>query len=237
MLVDVMTRADAIHLAPNLAEVVVNAALKVKELVSSTTIDLDQLDKHGFIEHDVSLSREDTALGSNSDFSSERWQEMLDVLASGRDGLVGQEEAMKARFSRLLQSKERHKAAGTQIDYTIKTAFSGFAECALLLILLGDGAHCSLAHLRIIFGESVLDQQSLQVYSYVLEQQRMPFAEGWRPPRKVIDKADMRRTILGMIKVHPHRMAELLLILRGTVRAWAASIAGRFCKCLGRRRH
>lgn len=152
MLIDVLTRPDAIHLTPTVASLLANGAFECRPLASATTIDLDHLDRHGVIEHDASMSRDDAALGNNSTFSPERWEEVLAILSDGRNGWVTQAEAARARYASVMRSNERHDAIGEHSGYGLKESALSFGESSLLLNILGDGEKMSLAHLRVFVG-------------------------------------------------------------------------------------
>lgn len=133
----------------------VDGAFKVNPLPDALTIHLDQLNALGVIEHDVSLSRDDAALGNKFEFSPERWQEMLQVYASGQNGIVTYKEASKARYTRAMLSKERREAIGTHVEYRLRVAFLGYGETASWFVVLGKDGEVALKYLKVFFGEYI----------------------------------------------------------------------------------
>jgi hypothetical protein len=154
MLVEALSRADAIHLTPTIARLLTAGAFECRALASSTTIDLNQLAEHGVIEHDGSLSRDDTALGDNAVFSRERWEEVLPIFEGDEEGMVTRGDVVRVRYATMLRSKEEQEATGMRSHYGVKEAFLSYGEISCLLNLLGDGQKMPLDHMRILFGRS-----------------------------------------------------------------------------------
>jgi hypothetical protein len=156
MAVEALTRPDAIHLAPLIAKVFAWGAVKANPAPNATTFDLNHVDKHGWIEHDVSLSRADTALGDNATFSAERWNQMVEHYAKAPGGVVGHKEAALAHYARVEQSKVEHQAVGLKVQYGAKEAVGSYGESALFMNLLGKDGQVPLEYMRIFFGRIVL---------------------------------------------------------------------------------
>ncbi|ETN41661.1 uncharacterized protein HMPREF1541_03597 [Cyphellophora europaea CBS 101466] len=141
-IIHALTRPDTFHLSPKMATLFAAGALKANPAPNATTFDLDMVDKHGFIEHDVSLSRDDIALSSNSTFSHDRFRETYGFWAGGRgeEAVVTYDEASKARYARVIQSQKRHVEVGKKVVYGIKEAILSYGESALFFNVLGkDG--------------------------------------------------------------------------------------------------
>lgn len=155
MLTGVLKRSDIANFSPDLASMLANGALKANPAPHATTIDLGQLNVHNVIEHDASLSRNDAALGDNSDFSPERWKEMLQIYADADGDMVTYKEASKAKATRVRLSKEQHEAIGAHIGYGLREVFLSYGETALLLKTLGKSGKVPLRHLRIFFGSCI----------------------------------------------------------------------------------
>jgi hypothetical protein len=178
--------------------------------------DLEHVDKHGWIEHDVSLSREDIAFGSNSAFNKERWAEVWKIykdgaVTEGGAAGVGPEEtnwksASKARYMRVKQQKERHEKEGKEFSYGIKEVVLSYGESALFLNLMGKEGAVPLEWLRILF-----------------EEERLPYKEGWRPP-KTLDQSMMNHVIFKLIEANEEKSEEAVTVGLGTVQAMQAAI-------------
>jgi hypothetical protein len=117
---------------------------------SAHTFDLDHVDKHNWIEHDVSLSRKDTAFGSNSKFDKEQFDKFLAVY--GDKEATDFATASKARYMRVQESKAAHEEEGKEFTYGIKEAIMSYGETALYLNLLGHDGIAPLEWVRIFFG-------------------------------------------------------------------------------------
>jgi hypothetical protein len=153
---------DAINLDTHVGNVFASVALKVNpdntalpftSGQNTETFDLDQLAKHGVIEHDVSLSRNDLSLGDNLTFDDSVWD---GVLASyeGRTE-TDFHSASKARWDRVATCKKAHQAAERKIEYGIKEVILSYGETALLLALLGDpkDGKIPIKYLKTLFGK------------------------------------------------------------------------------------
>lgn len=116
MIIDVLTKS--INLSSGIASVFAAGALKANPRPSEETFDLDQLAKHGLIEHDVSLSRNDLALGNNHTFDKSIWKGVMDSYGDLTE--TSFQSASKARYERMLQAKKDHEAAGKNFEYGIK---------------------------------------------------------------------------------------------------------------------
>ncbi|KIV99284.1 uncharacterized protein PV09_09052 [Verruconis gallopava] len=208
---------SALHLDATTASVFAWGGVAANPNAEEHNFDLNHVDKHGWIEHDVSLSREDIAFGSNSEFNKERWAEVWKIykegaLTEGGASGVGPEEtnwksASKARYFRVKQSKERHEAAGKEFGYGIKEVILSYGESALFLNMLGKDGAAPLEWVRILF-----------------EEERWPYKEGWRPP-KIVDQSMMRHVITKLMEANEDKAEEAVLVGLGTVRALEAAVA------------
>lgn len=113
------------------------------------------MNKHGLIEHDVSLSRGDVGLGKgdNHTFDGGVWGEV--VRGYGGVEETSFETASKVRYQRVVECKKAHEDAGTEFGYGIKEFILSYGESALFLGLLGDPkeGRIPVEYLRILFGE------------------------------------------------------------------------------------
>jgi hypothetical protein len=206
----------ALHMDGSIASVFAWGGVAANPNHEEHNFDLEHVDKHGWIEHDVSLSREDIAFGSNSAFNKERWEEVWKIYKEGaatEDGAsgVGPEEtsyksASKARYFRVKQSKERHEKAGKEFGYGIKEVILSYGESALFLNVLGKEGVVPLEWLRILF-----------------EEERFPYKEGWRPPAK-LDQSSMNHAIFKLIEANDEKGEEAVTAGLGTVFALKAAV-------------
>jgi hypothetical protein len=58
----------------------------------------------------------------------------------------------------------------------------------------------------------------------VIEQERLPFNEGWRAPTKPITQTDMNHLIFSLVKANEHKAEEATQVGLGTVHAVTAAV-------------
>ncbi|KAJ6257082.1 Chloroperoxidase [Drechslerella dactyloides] len=125
-------------------------------------LNLDQLSRHGAVEHDVSLTRNDFAQGDNT--SPQPF--LLDQLfAAASDGkLVTIADFARLRHTRL----EQQKRDNPDLKFGVREAILAFGEAALILCVWGASRaggydKIPVEYLKALFG-----------------QERLPFDEGWQ---------------------------------------------------------
>lgn len=209
---------EALHMDDTMAKVFAWGGVVANENKEEHNFDLDHVNVHGWIEHDVSLSREDIAFGSNSEFSRERWEEVFKIYKEGtltEEGASGVgpqevtwESASKARYLRVKQQKERHEAAGKDFGYGIKEVVLSYGESALFMNVLGKDGAAPLEWVRILF-----------------EEERFPFKEGWKPP-VVLNQDMMNHAISKLIEANEEKKEEAVTAGLGTVTALTVAVKG-----------
>lgn len=200
MAVEALTRS--VNLDSSVANIFASVAVTANPDHSSQSFDLDQLDKHGLIEHDVSLSRNDVAFGDNHTFSKEIWEEVMK--SYGGDTETSFATVSQARYDRVLASKKAHAEAKKDFQYGIKEFILSYGESALFLGILGspDEGKIPLEYLKVLFQE-----------------ERVPYKEGWRPVDKPLSQMNMNHLIFSLIKANEHKAAEASDVGLGTVHA------------------
>lgn len=153
---------SSLHIDETIASVFSSGGVAANPNPHAHDFDLDHVDKHNWIEHDASLSREDIAFGSDSKFSPERWAEVWKVYQDGavtEGGASGVgtpstswESVSKARYERVVEAKKRHEEAGKVFSYGLKEVVLSYGESALLVNLLGKEGVAPLEWVRILFG-------------------------------------------------------------------------------------
>jgi len=205
MAVEALTKS--INLDSGIANMFASVAVTANPDHSSHAFDLDQVDKHGLIEHDVSLSRNDIAFGDNHSFNKEIWE---DVLKSyGEDTETSFETASRARYERVAACKKAHADAKKEFEYGIKEFILSYGESALFLGILGSPQEgkIPLEYLKVLFQE-----------------ERVPYKEGWRPIEKPLTQMNMNHLIFSLIKANEHKAAEAQDVGLGTVHAVQAAV-------------
>jgi len=192
----------SINLSSQIASVFASVALTANPDHSAHVFDLDHVNKHGLIEHDVSLSRNDVELGDNHSFDRSIWDGV--VASYGGAAETSFELASKVRYERVVACKEAHEVAGKDFQYGIKEVILSYGESALFLGLLGDPKEgkIPLEYLKVLFQE-----------------ERVPFKEGWRPRDTPVTQSDMDHLIFSLIAANEHKAAEAADVGLGTVHA------------------
>ncbi|KAF2488936.1 Cloroperoxidase [Lophium mytilinum] len=179
LLVD--TLGSIFNLSPELARIVSLGGVALGP--GNGTFSLLDLNKHNGIEHDGSLSRADYNLGGdNFSFnpaifaSYMRWFEGSET--------VSLNAAAAARLSRVQTERFRNGA----FVYGPSQQFSSYLESAILRLTMVDPADggTKVEFLRTLF-----------------EEERLPFKEGWRPPKAQINGASLANTILQLALATP----------------------------------
>ncbi len=152
----------ALHLDSHIANVFAAGAVAANPDHSAHSFDLNHVDKHGYIEHDVSLSRDDIAFGDNSTFSKAVFQPLLQTYEASatRQGSndavkTSWKTASEVRYARVKASKAKHDAEGGEWTYGLKESILSYGESALYLNLLGKDGVAPLEWVRILFGKSI----------------------------------------------------------------------------------
>jgi len=195
---------QAINLDPKVASVFAAGALSSNPDHAAAAFDLDMVAKHGLIEHDVSLSRGDFALGDNHNFNPQIWAKVVGTY----EGLEKTDFASvsKARYERVLASKKEfeEKGKGGEWLYGIKEFVLSYGESALFLGILGDPK------------EGQIPVEWLKV---LFEQERLPFNEGWRPNERPVTQSYMNHLIFKLIMANEHKGAEASEVGLGSIHA------------------
>ncbi|QDS76651.1 hypothetical protein FKW77_008188 [Venturia effusa] len=195
---------SAVNLGAATANVFAAGGIGANPDHSANTFDLNHVAKHNFIEHDVSLSRNDIALGSNCDYDKDVWKSVWDVYVNeipiGGDKVTSWHSASKARYQRLLNSKKSHEEAGKDWHYGIKEVVLSYGESALLLNVLGKDGIAPLEWIRVF-----------------VEEERLPYREGWRPSTSEISQTMMHKAMFNLIAANEHKADEAKIAGLGTI--------------------
>ncbi|KAL5393248.1 hypothetical protein DPSP01_000079 [Paraphaeosphaeria sporulosa] len=210
MAVEALTKA--FNIDPKIANVFAASGIFANPHHDATTFDLNMVTKHKYIEHDASLSRDDSAFGGGEKFDQAAFDMVLKTYREAHPGKSDEDIATDwvtaghARWARVLASKEKHDVAEKTWIYGIKEAIMSYGETSLYLNLLGKDGVAPLKWVRIFF-----------------EQERLPYAEGWRPPVK-FDQADLNHGYAEMMKGGEHGAEEAKLVGIGTLVGLKAAI-------------
>ncbi|KAL9069625.1 MAG: hypothetical protein Q9161_005424 [Pseudevernia consocians] len=137
--------------------------LRAKGQVDSSGVaclNLDELDRHGAVEHDVSMSRRDFAQGDNHSKQEDLVEDMLASASDGKDITV--DDWAKFRVQRI----EQQKHDNVKLDFGSLQNTLGLAETAFIQKIFGDrarGWRVPVSYMAALFGE-----------------ERLPIKEGWK---------------------------------------------------------
>lgn len=160
---------EALNISPNSTRPVAELAVTLSTTGNSSTLNLDDLNTHGVIEHDGSLSRNDIYFGDNHSFNRTIFNT---VAAFFTKDVISITTAAKARKSRLASAR----AANPAFNFTAREErFSQF-ETALYLAVFGNGTegNAKTKWVEIMFREA-----------------RLPYKEGFKRSKDVITNDDV----------------------------------------------
>ncbi|KAH7632509.1 Peroxidase, family 2-domain-containing protein [Sordaria sp. MPI-SDFR-AT-0083] len=160
-----------INLSPDASLIVGLKALQASSTGSWVTFHLDDLNKHGVIEHDGSLSRGNVSMGDNHTFSPEIWATVLQVI--GDDERISIETAAKMRGFRIAEGPKLNPEGFKMSSEDLR--FSAI-ETALYLRVLGRGTEggAKTRWVRVMF-----------------EEERLPIEEGFKRSDKPLTIAEI----------------------------------------------
>lgn len=142
--------SDVINLDPAATKLVTAVGIKASTTGYADTLNLDDLDKHGIIEHDASLSRADwdNGAGDNHHFDKGVWAQ---TLAHFTTDTISVQQMAAARAGAIVRANASHPDTFT---YGAAQVQGSLLECALGLSVFGDetGENANLKHLRVLFG-------------------------------------------------------------------------------------
>ncbi|KAK3995001.1 putative aromatic peroxygenase [Cladorrhinum sp. PSN332] len=176
---------DGINLAPDATILVGLKALQASSTGNWLSFHLDDLNKHGVIEHDGSLSRQDARLGNNHAFSPEIW---ATVAAHFTEDKIPIETAALARKDRLESARE----SNPEIELTPDAVRFSFVETALY---------------QIVFGEGTSGNARTEWVKTLFQEERLPFEEGFKRSDKLLTIAGILE-IQGKVKAATEKLQE-----------------------------
>ncbi|KAF4454041.1 chloroperoxidase [Fusarium albosuccineum] len=161
---------DSINLDPAATSLVGQKALSAG---TNGSFNLDDLNKHGILEHDGSLSRNDIYFGDNHSFNETIWES---VVSHFTEETISIETAAAARKERLQVAA----AANPEFSLPADLVQISFIESALYLSVFGN----------IEDGNAVTEWVKI-----LFEQERLPIEEGFKRSEDMITAAG----VLGLV--------------------------------------
>jgi len=199
MIVKALT--ETINFDATLAKRFFSVALFASPIVGATKLDLDQLAKHGVIEHDVSLSRNDFSLGDNNSFDADVWQTFTDQFES--EDTIDVPTVSNARWHRLLACSEDHVRQGIKLQYGVKEMLFGYGESALYLA---------------VFGDAEKGEIPTKYLRTLVEKERLPYEQGWEKSETPITQMILNGLLFKLFMANKNKLTEVLMLGTGTIR-------------------
>lgn len=200
---------EVFHLSPELANIISGLGVFTAPDPSKGVFTLDDLNRHNFFEHDASLSREDFYFRKDaSTFRPEVFKKFIDHF-KGMD-YVTLEAAAAARYAMVVDSRKRNPT----FTYEAQQRITSYGETIKYFRSIVDPntQKCPVAWVKILFGELLshpgLDSSVGVLTPYPLEQERLPFNEGWRPPKTELSGFSMASDVLELALRTPEKIDD-----------------------------
>ncbi|KAF2015248.1 Cloroperoxidase [Aaosphaeria arxii CBS 175.79] len=163
----------------------------------SGTFSLQDIQVHGGMEHDGSLSRKDFALGGDANsFSPSVFQEFLSFFHGKED--IGVADAARARWGRIESSRHTNP----NFTYTEGDQANSYIQSAIYLQALRNDTS----------GEVPVEW--LKIW---FEEERLPYNEGWRPTKNPVSSLSLLLDVLKLALYTPEKLEEACEEGKGTL--------------------
>jgi len=174
------------------------------------TFNLDELNKHGLIEHDGSFSRDDAALGDNQKFDPVIFKTYLQEFGDATETNLA--TAGAARHSRVVHARTEHLLMNKEFKFGLEDYIISVGETVLLLAVLGDPKEgkVPLQYLKVLFRKWFLTCLEDFKLTVIIAEERFPHNEGWRPVDTDITQSDIEHMVFGVIGIRTDKVAEEL---------------------------
>ena len=147
----------SVNLASAATQLVGAKALTASTTGNASTFNLDDINKHGIIEHDGSLSRADVYFGDNHSFNSTIWNSVAAFFTADTIDVATAAAARKARIATATAENPTFNMSATDIQFS-------FIESALYLGILGN------------ITAGVVPTKFVTT---LFQEERLPYEEGW----------------------------------------------------------
>lgn len=194
----------------NVGNIYATGAKAIPGAASSGTVDLDQLDMNGVLEHDASISRQDHTLGDSLNLDPWIWRGVLDVIGDRKT--IDYETAAKIRHMRIAASKRAHRVASRRGNCDLKALLISYIEIATLFQLFGDTQtrEIPVEYFRVFFGEFTGCPKGLAHSNSPKEQERFAYQEGWRPYHSIKERPRIEIIMLFIVLADTQVAIELM---------------------------
>ncbi|PVH95129.1 Cloroperoxidase [Periconia macrospinosa] len=177
---------ETVNLSPEIATFTATSALSLAPDPSLGHFQLNDLDKHNAIEHDASLSRVDFHFVGKEGVAKFNYPTFKRWFAHfGGQEFIDIETAAKARFAMVQHSRDTNP----EFTYAEVQRLASYVETTLYFKAMVDKwGRTRKEFVRVLF-----------------EQERLPFAEGWRRPRDQFDGFVQTDTVLRLALATPEK--------------------------------
>jgi len=173
--------SGAVNLDPSAAQPPGVLALETSTTGDASTFDLDNLDEHGILEHDGSLSRNDHYFGDDHSFNQAIWDATASHFGESVISIETAALARAARIARAASVNPKFNMTATDIEHSL-------IETGLYLAIFGN----------VVTGNAVTEWVRI-----LFEQERIPFAEGFCTSETVITAADINGLVEQVVAATP----------------------------------
>lgn len=160
----------SVNLEAAATELVGAKALTASTTGNPATFNLDDLDQHGIIEHDGSLSRADIYFGDNHSFNSTIWASVAAHFTGKTISIATAAAARSARISAAAAVNPTFNMSANDVQFSL-------IESALYLS---------------VFGNPILGNAVTEWVGILFREERLPYEEGWCRPAEPL-------TVVGIL--------------------------------------
>ncbi|KKY36562.1 putative chloroperoxidase-like protein [Diaporthe ampelina] len=158
---------DGINLDPSATLLVGTKALETSTTGDNSSFNLDDLSRHGIIEHDGSLSRADIYFGDNHSFNSTIWETVASYFT---EDTIDVKTAARARAARLADAAKENP----EFNLTSSGVNFSLIESALYLSVFNNGSSATAV---------------TEWVKVMFQHERLPFEEGFTRPESIVSTA------------------------------------------------
>ncbi|KAL2071271.1 hypothetical protein VTL71DRAFT_12506 [Oculimacula yallundae] len=162
-----------VNLAPAATTLVGKKGLLASTTGNNNTFNIDDLNKHGVIEHDGSLSRGDDAQGDNHSFNAKIWAATTATFKNKTISLPAAIDARKTRLAAAKAANPKFKMSADDVQFSA-------IETALYMTVMED--------------PQAKTQARKEWVDILFMKERLPIAEGWK-------KSATQLTAPGLLKL------------------------------------
>ncbi|KAK7727913.1 hypothetical protein SLS63_006994 [Diaporthe eres] len=155
---------NGVNLDPSATLLVGTKALETSTTGDNSSFNLDDLSRHGIIEHDGSLSRADIYFGDNHSFNATIWGTVASFFT---EDTIDVQTAARARAARLAAAAQENP----EFNLTSSGVNFSLIESALYLSVFNNGSSSTAV---------------TEWVKVMFQEERLPFEEGFTRPESIV---------------------------------------------------